>query len=417
MFVIPDTINRFLEGLNINDRPIVVGVSGGADSLYLTLLLNEWAKKKKCSVIAVTVDHGLRLESAREAKSVHALLQKFGVKHTILQWKGVKPKTRVEELAREKRYELLLNFCKKKKATMLFLAHHQADQMETFLSRLARGSGLDGLTGMHPISMRQGILLIRPLLNTSKLDIVQALKSAQIPWVEDPMNEDISYERVRWRQISPNLAKIGLNANAVAVSAHRLQRAQQALDFYAKEFLLHCCQISNWGYVMIPKGSFEQLPFEIRVRVVMRLLMWMSPMTKVISLESVEKIALANPKHATLGGCQWVTSKEGIFIAQELKYMPKRLKIIAGKWTNWGHMRLWTNRSFTTFAGAPLVRLKDIPFLIQRTFPVVPKEFQVIALSDLTIKEQKGLEKSCKKGYKKHKQIVVIDLIKQKEKV
>ncbi|MBQ4472658.1 MAG: tRNA lysidine(34) synthetase TilS, partial [Alphaproteobacteria bacterium] len=382
----------------------------GADSLYLTFLLKQWAQKHKCSLYAVTIDHKLRPESSVEAKKVHQLLTRHKIDHTILSWRGEKPKTRVEEVARDKRYELLLNFCKKHKAKALFLAHHQGDQAETFLSRLARGSGLDGLTAMHPVCMREGMLLVRPLLNMPKADIIQALKSQKIKWIEDPMNHDLIYERVRWRHLLPDLEKNGLNMSAICVATHRLQRCQRALEFYTDEFLKRGCALYDWGYVSLEKGIFEAQPLEIRVRSLMRLLKWMSPMDRSISLDSVEKIANTLPQHATLSGCQWVCTKNTIFLAQELKYMPGRQKVPACSWFNWGKMRLWTNQSFVVSAGAPKPRITGIPYLIQRTFPLIPADYRIISSAEMPKMAQKRLEKLLKEGYKNKEKVVMIEL-------
>lgn len=212
MFVVPNEISDFLKQLPLPKGPIVIGVSGGADSLYLTHLMASWCKKKKRQLLAVTVNHNLRPEAEKETLWVHKQLSKHNISHDVLVWEGPKPKTRLEERARDKRYELLLDFCHKHKAASLFLAHHQQDQAETFWTRLARGSGLDGLCGMAPVSQRADILIVRPLLNTPKEAILKTLKKHRIKWVEDPMNQDTLYERVRWRQAQAQLDKMGLEA-------------------------------------------------------------------------------------------------------------------------------------------------------------------------------------------------------------
>ena len=168
--------NNFPLGIN----KIAVAVSGGADSLCLTMLLKKWAKEHKVELMAFTINHGLRKEAAKEAEAVHNLLQKKGIKHQTLLWKGTKPKTGIEEKARIARYELLQKACLKEKISYLFLAHHLEDQVETFWSRLAHGSGPDGLSGMSDASVLGQLYLMRPLLKEKKSDLVNYLKKNKL---------------------------------------------------------------------------------------------------------------------------------------------------------------------------------------------------------------------------------------------
>ena len=262
MFVIPATVLEFLNNLSLSTGPLVVGVSGGADSLYLTYILEKWANKHNRKLIAVTVDHALRAESQKEAAWVHKELTKHRIHHHILVWEGAKPKARIEERAREKRYELLLNFCKQNKACALFLAHHQQDQIETFWARLAHSSGLDGLCAMSARTKRNHILIVRPLLQTPKSTILSALKQNKCRWLEDPMNQDLLYERVRWRQNQADLDKMGLTSDCVGKSIQRLQRAQKTLEFYTNQFLTTELKKSSYGFVQIDEKKFSNLPIE-----------------------------------------------------------------------------------------------------------------------------------------------------------
>lgn len=409
MFVIPEEVLSFLNQLPLQKGPMVVGVSGGADSLYLTHLLYQWAKRRKYQLLAVTINHNLRSDSAQEAKWVHRQLEKHGINHTILTWEGSKPKTRIEERARNKRYDLLIDFCHQHKANTLFLAHHQQDQAETFFARLTRGSGLDGLCGISPITQRSDITIVRPLLNTPKALILKALKQNHLKWVEDPMNQDTNYERVRWRQAQSQLDKLGLSANYISKSTHRLQRAKTALDFYAQEFLKNHLQKSPYGFVAIDSKLFETLPMETRIRVLIHILNLFKKNNAILSLESIEKIALTFPKHATLAGCQWVISHKKIFVAPELKSLSQVL-IPANTWTIRGGSRLFTNKAFQAKATAPTPRLKDIPYLIQRTFLKKPDGYKLIYQTT-----EKELEKKAKMHYKDNTPFIIVQFNEQKD--
>src|SRR5574344_373927 len=143
-------MDDFFKKYNFNNEKIAVGVSGGADSLALVLRFKEMG----LDIVALTVDHKLRLESGEEAKYVAEIMQKYGINHYILEWNGNKPKRGIEEKAREARYELISKWCEDNKVKVLAMGHHLQDQAETFLLRLQRGSGIYGLSGILPVSQR-----------------------------------------------------------------------------------------------------------------------------------------------------------------------------------------------------------------------------------------------------------------------
>ena len=105
-----ETNLKALETLPV--QKIAVAVSGGADSLCLACLAQEWANARGISLTALTVNHGLRENAAQEAKSVSKQMRALGIRHRILNWTGEKPTTRIEEKAREARYALLCDFCR-----------------------------------------------------------------------------------------------------------------------------------------------------------------------------------------------------------------------------------------------------------------------------------------------------------------
>lgn len=307
---------------------IAVAVSGGADSLCLTLLLKKWTRKNHTKLFAFTVDHGLRKESKKEAFGVHQQLKKLGIVHQTLVWQGKKPKTRVEESARMARYELLQKACQRNKIKHLFLAHHLEDQAETFWARLAHKSGLDGLCAMQEKSDFRELTLVRPLLNISKKEIVDYLKKNKISWVEDPMNYNPEYERVLWRSRQRDLSEMGLTPDTVGNLTKRLTRVKEAIDFYVDSFIKNSVLLSPVGYAFIGKMAWEMAPMEIRLRTLLHLLPLISGQNKIVSLESIEKLLESSRKSATLSGCQIIFHKKGVFIAREMRNpaAPKKIK-------------------------------------------------------------------------------------------
>ncbi|MBP5343721.1 MAG: tRNA lysidine(34) synthetase TilS [Alphaproteobacteria bacterium] len=407
-FVINNAFDSLMAEANLPVHPtLVVGVSGGADSLYLTLILNEWIKKHSGKLLAVTVDHALRPGSAKEAEAVHQFLSRHAILHEILVWAGDKPKTRIEEKARVKRYQLLCDFCKEQQADALCLAHHQEDQAETFFLRLTRSSGLKGLASMRFQSMQNGVKILRPLLTTSKKNIVETLRKKHIPWFEDSMNYDPSFERVRWRLFQPKLNEMGLTPEIIGNSIQRLTRADAALDFYMHQFIKNHVIFFPENYLEISLSHFNQLPLELKVRIIENLLSSFTCKEKNISLKSIEKIAKEIPKYATLNLCQWVIKKDSIFIALEPKYLPSAIKLSAMQWAHWGDYLVFSTIPCTLQHQAPKPRVKKIPYLIQRTFPWAGLNIPMCFINSQE-KTQKELEKSFNLDYKNHKSIVYL---------
>jgi tRNA(Ile)-lysidine synthase len=210
-------------------RALLLAVSGGPDSTALLYLAADLFSRRADgpSLHAATVDHGLRPESANEAAAVAALAASLGVPHATLKWEGDKPKTRLQERAREARYALLIAHAKAVGAEALVTAHHLDDQAETVLMRLARGSGVAGLAGMAAESEREGIKILRPLLGVTKAELIAVCERAGVAYARDPSNQNDHYLRTRLRKI---LAEEGLNAAALARLARRAEQAEAALQ-------------------------------------------------------------------------------------------------------------------------------------------------------------------------------------------
>lgn len=200
---------------------LAVAVSGGADSMALLLLADGWARIQGGKVIALTVDHGLRKESAAEAAQVKAWCEARDIAHHTLrvQDSGFRfQASGIQAQARDVRYALLTEWCKANQVPHLLTAHHRDDQAETLFFRLARGSGLDGLACMAPVKMLDGIRLLRPLLSVPKSELMAYLQSMKQPWIDDPSNENPSYTRNRIRAAlvqADDYAEISARAYAV----------------------------------------------------------------------------------------------------------------------------------------------------------------------------------------------------------
>ncbi len=215
---------------------LIVGVSGGPDSVALLHLLKQSGFK---NLVAVHLDHGIRKESPADRAFVEKLCRHWKVKvetkrkNILLIAK--RKKENLEAVARSERYGFLRAMKKKHRAQLIVTAHHANDQVETVLMNMIRGCGLDGLSGMKSIEGD----LARPLLGFSKKNIHQYCRRNKLPFVHDHTNDDPRYTRNFLRhEVIPLLAKF--NANLVETFSKNIRLWTEAANFFeerAKVFL------------------------------------------------------------------------------------------------------------------------------------------------------------------------------------
>jgi tRNA(Ile)-lysidine synthase len=262
---------------------IVLAVSGGPDSTALMWLAARWrrALARGPRLIAVTVDHGLRVEAAREAREVKRLARSLDLPHRTLRWTGAKPKTGLPAAARAARYALLAQAARQNRATHILTAHTRDDQAETLLMRLLHGSGIAGLAAMARESEREGLRLARPFLNVSKSQLIATLKKAKIEFTEDPTNRDPNFTRPRFRTLMPALIAEGGDPRNLARLASRLGRANAAVEVLAdgaeRYLALRDRRSAEGGPDIGTSGSrsfdaeaFAAMPEEVRLRLLLR---------------------------------------------------------------------------------------------------------------------------------------------------
>lgn len=239
---------------------LAVALSGGRDSLCLTLLAHDWAVARGGRVIALIVDHGLRSGSAAEAQATRTLIGGLGIDGQILRWTGAKPQHGVQEAARLARYRLLMEACRRLGALHLLVAHHADDQAETVAMRTARGSGPAGLAGMSSLVEHHPVRILRPLIAVPRRRVTATLVGRGAKWVDDPSNSDARFERARLRgagSVAP--PPVGA-ASRRAVAERRL--AETAVDLL--EFDVE-------GAAAIDRAGFVRLPRDMAARLLARL--------------------------------------------------------------------------------------------------------------------------------------------------
>lgn len=208
----------------------IIAVSGGCDSMaLLRIAVSEHRRDPVFSkVIAFTFDHGLRASSQSEAHQVKAWCHDMGVEHITVNWQRSIPiQTCIQERARHARYDAIMDVCHDYNAAYFMTAHHQDDQIETFLMRLFKGSGVEGLSAMHPATQYRAITHLRPFLQVPKSLVCEYMQD--YPFIEDPSNTQMHFERVRIRALIQSMHKQGFDIHKIAQSIHHIQELCQGV--------------------------------------------------------------------------------------------------------------------------------------------------------------------------------------------
>lgn len=186
-------------GVPLAGQRVVLGLSGGADSVALLDAMVSLAGRHRFGVVAAHLDHGLRPESVEDAAFCRRLCERLGVPfhaaEADVSARARRERGGLEQAARRERYRFLRRVREETGAAVIAVAHTRDDQAETLLMRLLRGAGATGLGGMRP---RVGRLL-RPLLEVSREEVLAHLRDRGLGWREDPSNADLRHLRNRVR--------------------------------------------------------------------------------------------------------------------------------------------------------------------------------------------------------------------------
>jgi tRNA(Ile)-lysidine synthase len=294
--------------------PGAVALSGGGDSLALMHLLADWAKAQGVAPpVALIVDHALRPESAAEARKAAAFARKAGLTAHILTRKGPALQSGIEAAARDARYGLMGGWLRRHGIGTLYVGHTLDDQAETFLLRLGRGSGLDGLSAMRiqapfPLADFADLNLARPLLGFPRIGLRDFLKRRGKVWLEDPMNSETRFARSRIRGLMPALEAAGLSPARIADAANHLARARAALELATEAVLARAAKPAG-DRMLLDAKALMAAPREVGLRALAALLMGVSGEPYRPRFEALERLfdRLASGtlgRGATLHGCR-----------------------------------------------------------------------------------------------------------------
>ncbi|MFD2263622.1 tRNA lysidine(34) synthetase TilS [Lacibacterium aquatile] len=297
---------------------LAVAVSGGPDSMALLALAHAWALGRNGRVTALTVDHGLRSEAADEAAGVAVWCAGQGIAHRTLNLTLGQPVANIQARARSGRYEALERWCADAGVLHLLLGHHRDDQSDTFLLRLGRGSGLEGLAGMALETARLSCRLLRPLLDVSKQELVEI--AATLPTVDDPSNRDGRYARVKVRRASAELDALGLTSGRLAITAGHLARAGAAVARMTDRAMVRYARPHPAGFARLNTAFVAEEP-EVALRLLARLAVWVGAADYAPRFDRLERLLAAcqarEIRERTLGGALWLRRGDELLICRE----------------------------------------------------------------------------------------------------
>lgn len=255
---------RFRDRVRPWDGSLALAVSGGGDSMAMLHLAAG------LSVRVVTVDHGLRPEAAAEAAGVGRVCAALGLRHDILHWHW-DGRGNLQDAARQGRRAVIADWAQGAGVSAVALAHTQDDLAETFVMRLARGAGVDGLAAMSSRWVERDIVWLRPLLDATRAELRGFLRAVGADWVEDPSNDNLRFDRVKTRRALAVLGPLGITPQRLAEVAGHLAEARIVLEGVTDQLAAQVLQ-EVAGAVRIDVAALSAALPELQRRVMLRVI-------------------------------------------------------------------------------------------------------------------------------------------------
>ena len=305
---------------NLNKKSYIVAVSGGPDSLALVALTRAYSFIKKTKFYYVLVDHNIRKNSCNEAMQVKKLLKNNKINLKVILNKKKITKN-IQSVARNTRYEILSNYCKRRKIKMLLTAHNLEDQVETFFIRLSRGSGLKGLSSMKALSkISNNVSLYRPLLDTKKKSLIKISKHTFGKYFKDPSNQNLKYLRTKVRNLKKPLETSGIEYEQIIKSINNLASSKATLDEYFNKIFKDLIKKNN-KIISINFKKFIKHNKEVKIALINESIKrlknnYYNPRSKKVD-NLIKNIENRNFKKSTLGGCIFILKKGDLCLKVE----------------------------------------------------------------------------------------------------
>lgn len=268
-------------------------------------------------VTVATVDHGLRAEAAAECAAVAAECARLGVAHEVLHWRW-DGRGNLQDAARRGRLALLSDWAKRMGVGAVALGHTRDDVAETFLMRLARDAGVDGLAAMAARREVSGVAFVRPMLGIGRGELRAWLLAQGVAWAEDASNGDARFARVRARQAVAAMAEVGVGAEEIAALATRMAEVRAALEAATAEAAARVARVDR-GDVILDAAGLAALPAEVRRRLVLAAVMWIASAEYGPRGAELERFlrAVAEGRAATLAGVRMTAGQGRLRLTRE----------------------------------------------------------------------------------------------------
>lgn len=341
--------------------PLLIGLSGGADSRALLMLAARWCRMSGRELHALVIDHGLRPESAGEARRAAAMAEAEGVPVRIERWPGPHPATGIQAAARTFRLTALAREARRLGVSKILLGHTASDRAETVLMRIAAGAGWTGLAAMPPASPHpawpdgEGLWIARPLIDQSR-DGIRAWLSAQGQhWIEDASNENRAFTRIRVRQALAAMAARGFDKTRLNSFADDAERANLGLASAAARLFFDTVQLRPWGGAVLDRSALSQAPVALRRRALAAAIAAVSgrPLPAPAAIEALEA-ALSAKEPATGGGAALTWWRGAAWLVREPgRKPPETLRLEPGE-------RGWWDGRFAVEAGTRPVTISRL---------------------------------------------------------
>tara|TARA_Y100001958_G_C21225849_1_gene551260 strand:- start:1325 stop:2338 length:1014 start_codon:yes stop_codon:yes gene_type:complete len=309
-----------LSSITKNTKSLTVAVSGGSDSMALVLLSKFLEQEKSKKIYYVHVDHGIRSNSNKQALHLKNILKKAKINLKII--KNMKNiKKNIQKNARDTRYKILSDFCKKNNTKTLLTAHHKDDQIETFLIRLSRGSGVEGLSSMSEITkLNNGIKLLRPFLMFKKEDLEVISKKFFKTIIKDPSNKNKKFLRTNIRELTTILKNKGIDPDQIYRSIENISSTKKAINFYVEQSLKKFVKFKK-KETILNFLMFQKQPNDVKFKIINTIVKSRSESyyppraKKVINL--INRFKSKSSIKSTLGGCIFEKRKNFVHVTKE----------------------------------------------------------------------------------------------------
>lgn len=325
--------------LDTPPKSIGIAVSGGSDSMALLHLLHSLARDRGIKIFVATVNHGLRAEAADEAAMVASVCAQLGLSHHTLDWKDWDRSGNLQGEARKARYGLLARWGQQVGVDCIALGHTMDDQAETFLMRVGRRAGVEGLAAMPQSFEREGMQWVRPLLQARRLDLRGYLTGQNIEWVDDPSNDDDRFDRVRTRKALSILSELGIDADAISDVSQNLLAAKDALNHQMLTIARDIVTLRAGAVAIDEKALAAQHP-ELRRRLIVHALKWVNGAYYAPRNSAIMSVldALEHAPSATLQGCELRRKDKTLWIFRELNAVAHTQAKPGESWDNRWHL-------------------------------------------------------------------------------